>query len=136
MIEHRLAYRVAWGDTDAAGIVYYPNYYRMFDLGTHGLLRVAGFSLPDARGERFSLPLIESHARYRSSLVYDDEVEIVTRVAEIRTRALRLEHQIEKLGRVVCGGYEVRMWVRLGDGGVLEPAPLPDGLRNVLMGNG
>lgn len=28
-------FQIQWGDTDRAGIVYYPNYYKWFDLAGH-----------------------------------------------------------------------------------------------------
>ena len=29
------SFQVRWGDTDAAGIVYYPNFYKWMDEATH-----------------------------------------------------------------------------------------------------
>ena len=51
--EHRLALRVYYEDTDAAGIVYYANYLRFLERGRTELLRLLGeehSALREARG--------------------------------------------------------------------------------------
>jgi len=35
MRSNTIHYKIQWGDTDAAGIVFYPDYFRWFDLATH-----------------------------------------------------------------------------------------------------
>ena len=32
------SFKVRWGDTDAAGIVFYPNFYKWMDEATHEFL--------------------------------------------------------------------------------------------------
>jgi acyl-CoA thioesterase FadM len=46
---HRIVLPVEWGDTDAAGIVFYPNYYRWFDRAAHALLRPQRLAAPGTR---------------------------------------------------------------------------------------
>ena len=41
MRTHVTRTRVRFGETDAAGIVFYPTFYAWFDMGTSGLLRAA-----------------------------------------------------------------------------------------------
>lgn len=35
-------FKVKWGDTDAAGIVFYPNYYKWMDEATHEMFDQLG----------------------------------------------------------------------------------------------
>jgi acyl-CoA thioester hydrolase len=110
----RIAVRVRWSEADPAGIVYYPNFFDWFALGTLELLR--GWRVPFVelfRDEQVGLPVIEAHGRFLAPVLYDDELEIETVVAEVRTRAFRLEHTAWRGSERVGEGYEVRGWQRI-----------------------
>lgn len=122
-----------WGETDAAQIVFFPNYFRWFDEGTHDLMRDLGYPIEQLLEAGHAIPLIETNARFQAALVYGDRLEIASRVAEVRTRAFRVEHEVQRAGQTVCTGYEVRMWVALqGPGQPLRPAAIPPALRRAL----
>jgi acyl-CoA thioester hydrolase len=122
---------VQWGETDAAGIVFYPNYFRWFDQASHDLLGHLGYPVSRMIEQGYAVPIIEARGRFLASLAYDDDLLITTRVAEVRTRAFRLDHTVTRSSEVVCEGYEVRIWVRLGQER-LEPERIPDELRALL----
>jgi 4-hydroxybenzoyl-CoA thioesterase len=110
----RTALRVRWGEADAAGIGYYPRFFDWFVIGTLELLR--GWQAPYAelfQRERLGLPVVEAHCRFFAPVSYDDALEIETVVAEVRTRAFRLEHTIWRGSERVAEGYEVRGWQRI-----------------------
>jgi len=114
--------RVRWGETDAAGIVFYPNYYAWFDVATHELLRGG----PQHKG--FGLPIVESGATFRAPLFPDDLFVVETTVAEVRSKAIRLEHTIRRGETLIATGFEARVYVKiLGHG--IETTPIPDDLR-------
>lgn len=132
MREARTHLRVRFGETDAVGVVFYPNYYTFFDLASDALLRDAGYSVAQAvRSGGLSFPLVQSGARFLAPLFHDDDVEIVSRVTEVRTRSFRVEHEIFKSGTRVAEGFEIRVHARrIGD--CFETAPLPEQLRAAL----
>ncbi|GAC1444056.1 MAG: acyl-CoA thioesterase [Chloroflexota bacterium] len=126
-------HQIEWGETDAASIVYYPNYYRWFDNATHELLRAAGHPVEHLLSTGCATPLIESHARFRGPLFYGDTIEVRSVVAEVRTRGYRIEHIIIRDGTLVGDGHEVRVWVHLGGHGAsLRAEPLPQSFRECL----
>jgi 4-hydroxybenzoyl-CoA thioesterase len=132
VVENTMTRRVEFGDTDAAGVVFYPNYFRWFDQATHELLRSISYPASRMFKEGFIIPLVETHAEFLSPVFYDDLISISSRIAEVRTRAFRVQHQIRKGEELVCDGYEVRMWVRTAPGEELVPEPIPDSLRRAL----
>lgn len=133
MVQRTKHHRVAWGETDAAGIVFYPNYFRWFDEATHDLIRELGYSVAMMLERGFAIPIVEAQGRFLGSLSYDDELSITSRIAEVRTRAFRVEHQVLRGEAIVCEGYEVRMWVRVSsEGGRLGPEPIPEELRTLV----
>jgi acyl-CoA thioester hydrolase len=126
------SHRVRWGETDTAGIIYYPNYFRWFDEASHELFRLIGFPLADLLQSRHTAALLESGARFRSALRYDDHIIIQSRVSDVRTRSFRVEHEVKRGHEVVCQGFEVRVWVRLDPDGSIVAERIPEDLCRAL----
>jgi YbgC/YbaW family acyl-CoA thioester hydrolase len=126
--------RVRFGETDAAGIVFYPTFFAWFDVGMSGLLRAAlGGELSGAHGRpRFPVPIVETGARFVAPLHFDDAIAIRSTVTEIGSSSLRVEHTVLR-GDVECArGFEVRVLIEPGDDGGIRAAPLPPELRAAL----
>jgi len=132
MAENLKTFPVQWGDTDAAAIVFYPNYYRWFDVGTHDLFRSVGYSVSQMLDDGFAVPLVEAQAQFRFPLKYDDEVTLLSRVVEIRVRTFRVEHTVSRGEDVCCEGYEERIWVRILPNGQIRAEPIPDEVRGLI----
>lgn len=130
-----LQYRVRWGDTDAAGIVFYPNYFRWFDDAAHEFLRAMGLAQEVLLQERRILvPIVETGCRFWTPVFYNDELTIQTTATEIRTRTFRLEHRVLRGEEPTGTGFEVRAWTRqpTENKGKLELVPIPDDIRALL----
>jgi YbgC/YbaW family acyl-CoA thioester hydrolase len=127
--------RVRFGETDAAGIVYYPTYFTWFDSGTHGLLRFGEEPGRDERGApKFPLPIVECGATFKAPLQFDEEIEIVSTVVAMTETSLRVEHEVRTLtGKVCATGFEQRVFVTLQSGRPAK-APIPPELRARLDG--
>jgi acyl-CoA thioester hydrolase len=124
--------RVRFGETDAAGIVYYPTFFSWFDDATHALLRRGGESMRDADGRpRDPLPIVEANATFVAPLRFDEEITVVSRVSELGTSSLRVEHEVYNGDRLAARGFERRVHVRFENGRVAAAA-LPDELRGHL----
>ncbi len=122
--------RVRFGETDAAGIVYYGTYFMWFDVGAQQLVRVPGVPGVAADGKpRYPLPLVECGATFFAPVRYDQELDVVSRVVAIGDTSLRLEHEVRTLdGNVVARGFQQRVFVRFLDGR-LEKETIPQELR-------
>lgn len=76
--------RVRWAEVDAQKIVYNPNYFMYFDVGMTEYLRAIGCRYPDELLEQGTdLFAVNANADFRTSAVYDDELEIGVRVSRI-----------------------------------------------------
>ena len=129
---HRTHTRVRFGETDAAGIVFYPTFFVWFDLGTTGLLRAAAGELCDADGTmRWPVPIVESGARFNAPLYFDDPITIRSTIAAVGRTSLRVEHVVLRGAVEVAHGFEARVLIR-HEGGRLAPAALPQELRDAL----
>jgi acyl-CoA thioester hydrolase len=133
----RTEVKVRWGETDAMGIVFYPTYFAWFDHATHELFASSGRSLmARLREDDISVPIVESGARFQAPAFADDELVIASTVTDVRSRTFRVEHAVERAGRPVAAGFEVRVVARLLEEGRLEVARVPDDLRAWLVDDG
>ncbi|WP_134700920.1 thioesterase family protein [Ammoniphilus sp. YIM 78166] len=124
---------VNFGDTDMAGIVYYPNYFKWFDIASHQLFRTMGLPMAQLdEHEQIILPLIDVRCSFEKPLKYDDIITIKTVVAEIKTKTIRFEHEVYRGETRTGHGYEIRGWVKRFEHGI-QAVPIPDGVRELLM---
>jgi acyl-CoA thioester hydrolase len=127
-----LRHRVAFGETDAGGLVFYPNYLRWFDRATHELFRSIGLPLKELYEQRsVVVPVVSVKADFRARLRYDDEVEIHSQFAELTERSLKVAHSVRRGGTEVCAGWEVRTWIGV-EAGAFKPQPIPPEMRTRL----
>ena len=93
---HQVEYRVIYGDTDAAGIVYHANYLRYFEIGRTELMRKRG--MPYSRIEElgFILPVTECYTRFKASARYDELITIHACMAEVKRVSCRFHYRITR----------------------------------------
>jgi acyl-CoA thioester hydrolase len=126
--------RVRFGETDAAGIVFYPTFFAWFDAGMTGLLRSAagGRAMHEADGRpRLPVPIVETGARFVAPLYYDDAIAIRSTIVELGRSSMRVEHVVLRGEEEVARGFEVRVLIGT-QGGRMAAVPLPDDLRAAL----
>jgi acyl-CoA thioester hydrolase len=92
---HRLAIRVYYEDTDFAGVVYYANYLRFIERGRSEALRDLGI---DQAAMKRDLGLVfivrKLTVDYISPAVFDDVLEIRTRVARLRGASVEMVQEV------------------------------------------
>ena len=92
---HTTSCRVLYGDTDAAGVVYYANYLRYFERGRTEYMRdLALTSYREIEGQGQVLPVIECYSRYKAPAAYDDLLTIETSLAELKNVSCRFNYRI------------------------------------------
>jgi acyl-CoA thioester hydrolase len=87
-------YRVIFGDCDPMKIVYYGNYFRLFEIGRAELFRRLGhpFAVYIARG--LYLGVIATSCRYRRPSHYDDDLVIFAGVTDLRGARVTIGYEI------------------------------------------
>ncbi|MFM1653573.1 acyl-CoA thioesterase [Brevibacillus sp. B_LB10_24] len=125
-------YKVKWGDTDAAGIVYYPNFYKWMDQAAHEMFNHLGFAVSKLfTEEKVGLPLLETHCEFKSPALFEDQLEVRTTVAEVRDKVIRLTHEFFRGGHLIANGYEVRAWTTFAEDN-LKAVSIPEQVREAL----
>ena len=130
-MEGTIRVRVRYAETDCMGRAYHANYLTWFECGRIELLRNEGFDY--ARTEREDgcyLPVFEVAVKYRAPALFDDELEIATRIVDHSYVRLTFAYEVRRVrdgvvcaeGRTVLAAVDARG----------EPRKLPQDLRNYL----
>lgn len=124
---------VEWGDCDAAGIVYYPNYYRWMDGTFHALTTSLGFDqrvLMEQHG-LLGTPLVDTGCTFAAPATFGDELTIALSLAALGTSSMALAYAITRGPTAIATGRETRVFVASDDGRIVK-APMPDRIRALL----
>jgi acyl-CoA thioester hydrolase len=105
----RTCFRVRYAETDQMGMAYYAGYLVWFEVLRGDLMRAAG--TPYTRFEElgFMLPIVEAHVRYVAPARYDDSVEVVGWIEELRSRKVRFGYRVEKSGALLADGWTIHV---------------------------
>lgn len=129
MVSLRHSVRVIFGDTDQMGVVYYANYLRFFEASRAALLRSVGFGGADLDRWGVGFPVVEAHCRYLQPAHYEDLLDVVVEITEVRAASLRFEYRVERGDDRIAEGYTRHACVS-SDGG--RPSRLPRELTDAI----
>lgn len=116
--------RVRYAETDRQGIAYHAHYLVWMEVGRTGFLEALGFPYRRMEEDGLLFSVVEARCRYVEPARYDDEVEIATRLSELRSRSVVFAYDLSAGGRRLAVG-ETRL---LAMGGDRRPRRIPDGL--------
>lgn len=100
---------VAFGDTDPAGLVYYPNLLHYCHLAMERFFaECCGIPYSDLiEKEHIGFPTVKIEAEFLTPLIYGDDADIAVEVAAIGNSSLSLVYTIQRLrDQVVCARVE------------------------------
>jgi YbgC/YbaW family acyl-CoA thioester hydrolase len=86
--EYRLRRRVQFYETDVAGIVHFSWFYRYMEEAEHALWREAGLSIHPPDGD-IGWPRVAASFDFHRALRFEDEFDVVLRIAELTPRRIR-----------------------------------------------
>jgi 4-hydroxybenzoyl-CoA thioesterase len=126
---------IQFGDCDPAGIVYYPNYFRMFDNATAALLSAA-FGMHKRNWlEHYDIagiPMVDTGSRFLIPSRFGDEIEIRSEITDLGRSSFGVRHQVYRGADLAIEATEKRVWVKRDANGDIRSAPLPDNVRALL----
>jgi acyl-CoA thioester hydrolase len=105
MEPHGTRIRVRYAETDQMGIVHHNNYYVWMEVARVEFCRALGFRYRDMElNHGVLLAVVETRCRHASSARFDDEVMIVTRVADANPRMIRFCYNMSVDGHAIASG--------------------------------
>jgi acyl-CoA thioester hydrolase len=127
----RVPRRVYWPESDAAGIVYFPNFFHYFEEAEEELFRALGYKRHDLlRDLGIFMPRVDCQCRFRSPARPGDLLEIGIGVDVVNPRRLLFRFEVRRSGEealLVEGGYRVACTTR-----ELKPADFPAPMLSLL----
>jgi acyl-CoA thioester hydrolase len=90
--------RVRYAETDQMGVAYHGGYFAWFEVGRTDLLRARGVTYRELESRDVRLPVIETGARFLRPVLYDDLIEVRTKVAGVSGARLRFEYELHREG--------------------------------------
>ncbi len=124
---HRTPYRVIYGDTDAAAVVYNANYLRFFEIGRTELMREKVCSYREIEALGLLLPVTECFVRYKAFACYDDLLQIETRLVWLKKVSCKFSYRLLREDpeggkeKLIAKGYTIHAAVSRE--GKLSPLP-------------
>lgn len=126
---HRRALRIAWGQCDPAGIVFYPQFLVMFDNGTAELFAHSGQSPSEMRRHYgiIGMPLVEQGAKFLLPCRFDEDILVESHVEAWGRSSFTVRHRVLKAGEIAVDGFEKRVWAASDPEkpGRIKAVPLP-----------
>jgi len=94
----RLALRVYWEDTDAAGIVFYANFLKFFERARTEWLRAKGYSQEQLRTERGTGFIVtDASVSYRRPARLDDLLDVTVSLTRVGQASLQIAQQASRI---------------------------------------
>ncbi len=105
----KTSFRVAWVDTDAAGVVHYSNYFRFFERAEEEFYRHLGFDFTNFRERALWFPRVEASCQYKKPATYGDLLVIEVTVEDLKEKSVKLGFRIvnEKTDDLLAFGHLV-----------------------------
>lgn len=124
MFSHPL--RVRWGEVDAQGVVFNPNYFVYADVAALEFFRAAGV-LSDADSDMGQSYVVDAHATFRASARFDDLLDLRVLLTRLGRSSYAIRVDITRAGQTLV--VVDLTYVRAVDG---VSMPLSEGFRTIL----
>lgn len=128
MLTNTRTVRIEWGDCDPAGIIFFPNYFRIFDHSTAMLFEtVLGMTKFEMfkRLEFTGWPLVRTQAKFIKPTRFGDDVTVDSKITFGRS-SFEVEHRLSLKGELCAECSEKRVWTVRDADGRLKSHPVPD----------
>ncbi|GAA0498147.1 thioesterase family protein [Deinococcus depolymerans] len=114
--------RVRYAETDAMGVVHHATYPVWFEVARTDLMNALGLPYRDVEARGYYLMLSGLNVEYRRAARYDDTLQVLTRVAAVRSRTLTFTYEVRRGDELLATG-ETR---HIATDHQYRPARLPD----------
>ena len=126
--ENTTQYRVCYADTDQMGVVYYANYFMLFERARTELLRLNGLSYKQIEEQGFMLPVLDAHAKYHRPARYDDLLDVTARVVDFDGLKLKTACEVKRDGVLLVDGDVTLVFLNAQTG---RPSRPPENIRKI-----
>ena len=129
MLTSRHDRRIAWGDCDPAGIVFYPNYFAWFDNATMEHFNAAGLPKQEMirRYNVVGFPMVDTQGKFYVPSRFGDTVSIETTITRFGGSSFDVHHRLLRGETLAVEGFEKRVLVqKSADGTGIASCKIPE----------
>ena len=129
--EFKTQRRVAFADTDCAGIAHFAVFLQYMEDAEHDFLRSLGLSVrkpynDGAAGFVVGFPRMAVHFEYSRPVTFEDLLDVHLWISQKRNRTIEYSCVVTHEGKAVGHGQMVVIACRVREGHAIKPIPLPE----------
>jgi YbgC/YbaW family acyl-CoA thioester hydrolase len=131
MFETRL--QTYWADVDAAGIVYFPHFFRFVEHAEEEMFRAAGHPMESLmRVHRLLMPRVEAFSKFSKPIQRGSAIRVRLRPQIKGQKTIRYDFEIvdDGSGESLAAGYITVVCV---DATTFKSTPIPDAIRTIVQ---
>ena len=121
---------VSYGETDTMGVLYYAEYFHIFERARSFHIREHGMSYAEVERRGIILPVREAQCRYRAPIRFDDEILVRTGIETWKRVSLRFAYEVWNRDRTLLHATGMTEHAAVNPEG--RPTRLPQWLRQLL----
>jgi len=99
-VEHRIAFKVYYEDTDSLGVVYYANYFKYLERGRSEFIATTGREVAEWNDAGYLFVVHSLEAQFRRSLKLGETFDVVTTLELPSPYRCRFQQRVERDGEV------------------------------------
>ena len=126
--------RVAFAETDMAGIVHFANFYRYMEEAEHAFFRSLGRSVNERQpdGSIFGWPRVAASCNFKAPAFYEDVLEIHAIVERIGVKSLTMRYEFFRGETPIAKGSMKIVCCVFRPGEPMTSIPIPPAFTAVL----
>ena len=125
--------RVAFAETDMAGIAHFSNFFRMMEEVEHAFFRSVGLSVSMQHdGMHVGWPRVSTSCEFYGPVRFEDEIELRLRVVKLGDKSFTYEVDFLLEGRQMALGKTTSVCCELRPDGTMKSIPIPPSIREKL----
>lgn len=119
--------RVAFAETDMAGIVHFANFYRYMEEAEHAFFRSVGRSVSEHQpdGTFVGWPRVSANCSFKAPAHYDDVLDIQMIIERIGVKSLTVRYDFYRGETLLARGTMKIVCCIFRPGGPMESIPIP-----------
>lgn len=100
-MEHRVAYKIYYEDTDSLGVVYYANYLKYMERGRTEWVGAQGRPIEEWNRDGYNFVVYALSMKFKQAARLGDIIEVVTSVKMSSTYRAQFRQRVECRGTVL-----------------------------------
>ena len=107
MLIHKTSVRVRYADTDQMHYAYNGKFFEYFEVGRTEMMRDQNLPYKKIEDSGFHMPVHETFIKFLNPALYDELLEIETRVEKLPVARVHIDHVVKSRDRniVIAEGY-------------------------------